>query len=85
MYGQANNGNFGSKDSAWAGSIMHTPFRVSAVFLQILLTVVSGLRSFEDLRIVDGVEYPPFQAACYTLGLADSYQELIDCFTNAAG
>jgi hypothetical protein len=50
-----------------------------------LLTVKRGLTSFEDLRTVNGVEHPTFQAACYALGLLESNQVWMDCFTDAAG
>jgi hypothetical protein len=41
--------------------------------------------SFEDLRTMNGVQHPTFQASCYALGLLESDKEWIDCFTDAAG
>ncbi len=50
-----------------------------------LLTVKRGPTSFKDLRTVNGVKHPTFQATCYALDLLESDQEWIDCFTGAAG
>jgi hypothetical protein len=38
-------------------------------YLRLLLTVVAGATSFENLRTIDGVVYPTFQAACGAMGL----------------
>jgi hypothetical protein len=54
-------------------------------YLRMLLTAKLSPKSFKDLRTVNGVEHPTFQASCYALGLLESNQEQIDCFTDAAG
>ncbi len=38
-------------------------------YLRLLLTVRSGATSFENLRTVDGIHHPTFQATCGALGL----------------
>ena len=45
-----------------------------------LLTVVRGARSFEDLRTLDGVECPTFKAACIALRHLEDDGEWIAMF-----
>ena len=52
---------------AWVHPRMPEPF-----YLRLLLMHVTGPKSFEDLRTVDGVVYPTFQAAAQARGLADN-------------
>ena len=40
-------------------------------YLSILVTKVKGLKSYEDIRTVNGITYPSFRDACYALGLLD--------------
>ena len=47
-----------------------------------LLTIIQGPQSFEDLCTIDNIVYPTFQAVCLTRGLEDN-QEWINCFTEA--
>ncbi|CAH1422425.1 unnamed protein product [Lactuca virosa] len=49
-----------------------------AYFLRILLNKVKGLKSFEEIRTVNGEEYSSFRDACYALGLLDDDKEYID-------
>ena len=44
-------------------------------YLRLLLTVVKGPTSFEDLRTVDGVIYESFKAACVAQGLLEDDEE----------
>ena len=60
----------------WSAS----PFNGERYYLRLLLTVVRGARSFEDLRTVDGVEYPTFKGACITLRLLEDDGEWIAMF-----
>jgi hypothetical protein len=53
-------------------------------YLWLLLTVVRGATSFEDLRTVDGTEHLTFKAACLSRGLLQDDQELKDSLTEAS-
>ena len=57
-----------------------SPMTGEKYYLRMLLTVVPGLQSFEDLRPVDGVIYPTFQAACSARRLLEDDQEGFSCF-----
>nr|KAJ0193106.1 hypothetical protein LSAT_V11C800416070 [Lactuca sativa] len=46
-----------------------------AYFLRILLNKVRGLKSFEEIRTVNGEEYSSFRDACYALRLLDDDNE----------
>ncbi len=52
-------------------------------YLRLLLTVVVGATSFENLRTIDGVVYPTFQAACGAMGLLQDDQEWDACLREA--
>ena len=52
--------------------------------LWLLLTIVKGPTSFEDLRTVDGVIYESFKAACVARGLLEDDEEWIQCLHEAA-
>ncbi|CAN6903661.1 unnamed protein product [Brassica oleracea var. botrytis] len=53
-------------------------------YLRLLLTKVKGPTRFEDIKTIDGVEYPSFQDACYALGLLDDDQKYIDAIMEAS-
>ncbi|XP_010479356.2 PREDICTED: uncharacterized protein LOC104758217 [Camelina sativa] len=53
-------------------------------YMRILLTVVRGATSFEDLRTVDGILYPRYQDACAALGLLEDDQLYIDTIIEAS-
>jgi hypothetical protein len=58
------------------GRIYHyLPIAGECYYLQLLLTVVPGARSFTDLYHVDRVRYPTYQAACIACGLAENNKE----------
>ncbi|KAF7826899.1 ATP-dependent DNA helicase PIF1-like [Senna tora] len=40
--------------------------------------IIVFLHPYEDIRIVDGILYPTFKDACYSLGLLDNDREYID-------
>lgn len=80
------------KDRKWklrekgtaVGRIYHcNPTMGEKYYLRMLLTVVRGPRSFENLRTVDGVLHPTFRAACLAKGLLEDDQEWVDCFAEA--
>jgi len=52
-------------------------------YLRLLLNVIRGARSFEDLRIVDRVQCGSFKAACIALSLLEDDGEWIAMFSNA--
>ena len=45
-------------------------------YLRMLLHIVPGAKSFEDLRTIDGKTYATFRKACMTLGLVADISEL---------
>ena len=66
------------------GRIYHcSPVSGERYYLRLLLTVIPGPQSFDDLYIVDGVRYPTYYAACIARGLAESDQEWFQCFDEA--
>src|SRR5438876_128456 len=52
-------------------------------YLRMLLTVMQGPRSFNNIRTITGVQHTTFKAVCTTLGLLEDDREWIDCFTEA--
>jgi len=53
-------------------------------YLRMLLTVVKGPTSFEDLRTYDGVVHQSFKSACIARGLLDSDEQWSHKLTEAA-
>ncbi|XP_074374349.1 uncharacterized protein LOC141714747 [Apium graveolens] len=53
-------------------------------YMRMLLNFVKGSTSFECIRMVNGVTYPTFKAACYALGLLDDDKECVDCLSEAS-
>ena len=52
-------------------------------YLRTLLTVAKGVKSFEDLRTVNGQICPTFKAACLAHGLLEDDNEWIQCLQEA--
>ena len=52
-------------------------------YLRLLLTVIKGAKSWDNLRLVDGVQHPTFQAACVALGLLQDDGEWNQCLAEA--
>src|SRR2546423_2770538 len=48
-------------------------------YLRMLLSIVRGATSFENLRTVDGFLYPSFKEACIALGLLQNDEEWDQC------
>ena len=69
------------------GRIPTVPFNLHTMelyCLRILLHHVQGPRCFDDLRTVNGVLLPTYQAACIELGLMDDETELDRALDEAA-
>ena len=56
------------------------PFAGERYYLRLLLTVVRGPSSYENLRTINDVLHPTFQAACVARGLLEDDKEWIQCF-----
>ena len=66
------------------GRMYHcSPNQGERFYLRLLLTVKAGPTGFEDLRTVDGHEYPTFKAACEAMGLLEDDREWIKTFEEA--
>ncbi|XP_061347837.1 uncharacterized protein LOC133293306 [Gastrolobium bilobum] len=53
-------------------------------YLRTLLNFQKGCASYEDLRTVNGVLFPTYKDACYSLGLLDDDNEYIDAIKEAS-
>ncbi|OMO64424.1 hypothetical protein COLO4_32056 [Corchorus olitorius] len=64
------------------GRIIHIHYAAGEVYyLRLLLNVVRGPRSYEEIRTVNGILYPTFQSACEALRLLkddNEWQEALD-------
>ncbi|KAH0603160.1 uncharacterized protein H6S33_008164 [Morchella sextelata] len=66
------------------GRMYHcNPMMGEKYYLRLLLTVVRGAKSFDDLRTVVGALQRTFKAACLALGLLEDDREWVQCFTEA--
>jgi len=61
-----------------------SPFQGERYYLRLLLTVVRGATSFENLRTVDGMVYPIFKGASIALGLLEDDGEWVALFREGA-
>lgn len=61
---------------------MH-PNHDECFFLRVLLINVPGPRSFQELKIIDGVTYTIFRSACQALNLLENDQQWDICINDA--
>jgi hypothetical protein len=50
----------------------YSPVSGERFYLRLLLIVIRGPRSFNELYLVEGVRYPTYYAACIARGLAEN-------------
>uniref|UniRef100_A0A2N9HBD5 ATP-dependent DNA helicase n=1 Tax=Fagus sylvatica TaxID=28930 RepID=A0A2N9HBD5_FAGSY len=53
-------------------------------YLRMLLNVVKGPRTFEEIRTINNIIHPTFRAACYALGLLDDDKEWHEAIRQAS-
>ena len=53
-------------------------------YLRMLLNIIRGSCSYEEIRTVNGVLYATFKEACYALGLLEDDKEWDDCLKEAS-
>ncbi|XP_048494462.1 uncharacterized protein LOC125494742 [Beta vulgaris subsp. vulgaris] len=53
-------------------------------YLRTLLNFVKGATSYEELSLVNGVQYSTFKEACYARGLLDDDKEYVDAIIEAS-
>ncbi|XP_013624774.1 PREDICTED: uncharacterized protein LOC106330933 [Brassica oleracea var. oleracea] len=66
------------------GRITYVPPSLGEVYyLRVLLNIVKGPTSFEEIKTVDGFIHETFKDACYALGLLDDDKEYIEAIKEA--
>ncbi|XP_075645785.1 uncharacterized protein LOC142616929 [Castanea sativa] len=53
-------------------------------YLRMLLNVIKGPRSLEEMRTINNVVYPTFRSTCYALGLLDDDKEWHEALNHAS-
>ena len=59
------------------------PSAKETFYLRLLLTIAKGAKSWNDLKLVDGVQHPTYQAACVAKGLLQDDGEWNQCLAEA--
>ncbi|KAF7826476.1 uncharacterized protein G2W53_017640 [Senna tora] len=73
------------KSGCSIGRLFYVALRLGELhYLRVLLTVIKGPTSFEDIRTINGVLHSTYKDACYALGLLDDDKEYIDGITEAS-
>ena len=73
------------KSGRCIGRIFHAhPTSGDCFYLRMLLNLVKGARSFEEIRTIDHVVYPTYRVACYAHGLLDDDKEWDDAIKEAS-
>ncbi|XP_071712046.1 uncharacterized protein [Rutidosis leptorrhynchoides] len=66
------------------GRIMYSnPASGERYYLRMLLNIVKGPRSFEEIRTVDGTLHPTFKDACFAYGLVNDDKEWTEAISEA--
>ena len=67
------------------GRITYVPPSLGEVYyLRVLLNIVKGPTSFEEIKTVYGIIHEKFKDACYALGLLDDDREYIEAIKEAS-
>nr|XP_009767721.1 PREDICTED: uncharacterized protein LOC104218839 [Nicotiana sylvestris] len=53
-------------------------------YFRLLLNVIKGPKSYEDLKKINGRDHKTFRDACYALGLLDDDKEYVDAIVEAS-
>lgn len=61
------------------------PMAGETFYLRLLLTVKKGAKSWNDLKLVDDIQHPTFQATCLAMGLLQDDGEWDQCLAEAGG
>ncbi|CAG7898481.1 unnamed protein product, partial [Brassica rapa] len=73
------------RDKGFAiGRITYVPPKYREYYLRVLLNIVKGPRSYEEIRTVKGIVYKTYKDACYALGLLDDDKEYIEAINEAS-
>ncbi|XP_071698894.1 uncharacterized protein [Rutidosis leptorrhynchoides] len=66
------------------GRIVYSnPASGECYYLRMLLNIVKGPRSFDEIRTVDGILHPTFKYACFAYGLVNNDKEWTQAITEA--
>ena len=67
------------------GRVMYAhPASGERFYLRMLLNIMKGPRTFDEIKTVDGVTHPTYKAACYALGLLDGDKEWHEAINQAS-